>query len=79
MKLIAGQYQIASNGTLPNGQFTNENDTTQQRGLNKMAVDVRKLDKMKFDVHTTKTQRRERNGADDIHHEDSGRRTPQRK
>ena len=30
-----------------------------------------------LDVHNTKTQRRERSGADDIHHESSGRRTPQ--
>jgi hypothetical protein len=58
MKLIAGQYLIASNDSLPNGRFTNENDDTQQRGLNKMTADVRKLDKMKFDVHTTKTRAR---------------------
>jgi hypothetical protein len=34
----------------------------------KIAADVRKLE-TKNDVHTTKTHRRERGGADDIHHE----------
>jgi hypothetical protein len=32
---------------------------------------------MKFDVHTTKTRRREIDGADDIHHKGFGRWTPQ--
>jgi hypothetical protein len=36
-----GKYLIASNDALLNGRFTNENDTTKQRGLNKMAADVR--------------------------------------
>jgi hypothetical protein len=53
-------------------------NNTRQRGLVKMAADVRKnLDKPNVDVHTTKTHGRARIGADDIYHEGSGRRTPQ--
>jgi hypothetical protein len=44
-------------------------NNTRQRGL-VIAADVRKnLDKPNVDVHTTKTHGRERDGADDIHHE----------
>jgi hypothetical protein len=40
-----------------------------------MAADVWKI--RKLDVHITKTNRRERIGADDIHNESYGRRTLQ--
>jgi hypothetical protein len=47
-----------------------------KRGLNENGCGRTDLTKMKFDMHTTKTQKRERVGAD-IYHEGSGRRTPQ--
>jgi hypothetical protein len=31
---------------------------------------------MNFGVYTMKTEKRKKDGADDIHHEGSGRRTP---
>jgi hypothetical protein len=51
----------------------NEDDNSRQRGLNKMAADVQIL--KQIDVRTTKSHGRERDGADDIHHEGYGRRT----
>jgi hypothetical protein len=41
----------------------------------KMAADIRTLNNTKVDVHTTKTHRRMRVGADDIHQESYERRT----
>jgi deferrochelatase/peroxidase EfeB len=73
----AGQYLIASNDTVPKGRFAIEDDNTQQRGLNKMAKDVRKLE-VKNDAHTTKIHRRESDVADnEIHRESYGRQTLQ--
>jgi ribosomal protein L28 len=70
------KIKMSQSGTCDHRITITNEDSNKRKNVTKREFNVNEQ-KMNFSVHTTKTRKRERVGADDIYHEDFGRRTPQ--